>query len=230
MDLKVTFFWFFLPTAEDYGFSQLCNDRAIPDNNSKEYGCPCSYCQQQFGQCAGAIATFSPNLDPNLQSPLNGQHSRHLCGSGGEFQHSRSDQSVYSIPLYEQSSFEERDISMSFFKSYQQWSSNSNMASIEVAREDVAMETSETPPLRALKSLCRSISPDIVPAVSASRDALSRETYPNCTRNSDQFVLDSVLQKARSCRLIPQAPPPFCYDLSPLQVPESHRLWRPWIA
>ena len=188
------------------------------------------YCQQQSGQCAGDVTTFSSNFDSDLPSPLYSQLDRRLCGSGGEFQHSRSDQSVYSISLHEQSPFKERDMSMPFFKSYQQWSSTSNRASIEVAREDVAMETSGTSPLRALKSLCRLISPDIVPAVSASRDALSRETYPNCTRNSDQFVLDSVLQKARSCRLIPQAPPPSSYDLSPLSVSESHRLWRPWIA
>ena len=113
---------------------------------------------------------------------------------------------------------------MSFLKSHRQWSSNSNMASIKVAREDVAMETTGTPPLRALKSLCSSISP-----VSAPRDALSRE-YPSCTRNSGQFVLDSVWRKLRSYRLIPQTPPPSSYDVSPPQVQESHGLWRPWIA
>ena len=188
------------------------------------------YCQQQSGQCAGDVTTFSPNLDPDLPLLLYSQLCRRRYGSEEEFQHARSDQSVYRISLHEQSPFEERDISMSFFKSHQQWSSISDMASIEVAREDVAMETSGTSPLQALKSLCISISPDIVPVVSASRDALSRETYPNCTRNSDQFVLDSVLQKARSYRLIPQTSSPSSYDLSPLQVPESHPLWRPWIA
>lgn len=228
MDLKVPLI-FFVHTAGNDGLRQLSNDRAIPDNNSDEYGCSCTYCQQQFDQCTGDIATFSPNLDPNLQSPLYSQHNRHLCDPRGDFQHPQSDQSVYSISLHEQSPFEE-GVSMSFFKSHRHWSSNSNMASIEVDRDDVAMETSGGPPLRALKSLCCSISSDIIPAVSTPRDALSRETYPSCTRNSDQFVLDSVFQRARSCRLIPQTPPPSSYELSPLQVPESHRLWRPWIV
>ena len=221
---------FFLHTTGNDDFSQLSNDRVIPDNNSNEYGFPCTYCQQQFEQCVGEIAAFSPILDPNLQSPLYSQHSRHLYGSREDFQHSRSDQNVHRISLHEQSPFEEGDVSMSFLKPYRHWSSSSNMASIEGAREDVAMETSGTPPLRALKSLCGSISPDIVPVVSTSRGALSIETYPSCTRISDQLVLDSVFQKARSCRLIPQTPPSSCHDLSPVQAPESHRLWRPWIA
>ena len=119
---------------------------------------------------------------------------------------------------------------MSFLKSHRQWCSNSNMASIEVARGDVAMETTETPPLRALKSLCSLISPDFFTVVSASRNTSSRETCSNSTRNSDLVVFDSMLQKPRSYRLIPQTPPPSSYNLSPRLAPECQGLWRPWIA
>jgi len=222
------FFCFFLYTAENNAFSQRGNDRVMDDNNSNEYGSPCSFCEQHFDQCVEDTETFSPNDSYNLQSPLDGQHSRHLCSSRGVPQHSPSDQSVYSISSREESPFEEGDVSMSF--SHRQWCSNSNIASIDVVREGVAMETTGTPPLRALKSFCSSISPVIFPAaVSASRDALSKE-YPCCARNSDQFVLDPVFQKPNSCRLIPQTAPPSSCDLSPPLAPESHDLWRPWIA
>jgi len=220
---------FFLYSAESNGFSQRSKDRVLDDNNSNEYGCSCTCSKQQFDECVEDTGRSSPNDGHNLLSPLDGQHGRHLCSSRREPQHSPSNQTVYSFSSREESPFEEEDVSMSFC--HQHWCSNSNIASIEVAGEGVAMDTmAATPPLQALKSLCSSVSPVIFPtAVSASRDALSRE-YPGCTRNSDQFVLDSVLQKPRSYRLIPQTTPPCSFDLSPPLASEGHDLWRPWIA
>jgi len=208
---------FFLFTAENNDFSQLSDD-----NNSSEYGCPCTYCEKQFEQCVENTKTISPKVKPYLKSPLVGPHS--------QFQHSPSDQIVCSIFSREESSFEEDEVLRSFLKSHRQWCSDSNMSSVEVAREDVTMETTGTPPLPALKSLCSSISPNIFPTISSSRDTLSRKKYSSCARNSKTFVLDSVLRNQNSCKLIPRTTQPSSYDLSSPLAPESHVLWRPWIA
>ena len=209
--------FFFLVTAENNDFSQLSDD-----DNSIENGCPRTYCEKQFEQCIENTKTISPKVEPYLKSPLVGPHS--------QFQHSPSDQIVCNIFSCEESSFEEDEVSMSFLKSHRQWCSDSNMSSIEVASEYVTMGTTGTPPLPALKSLWSSISPNIFPAVSASRDTLSRKTYSSCARNSKTFVLDSVLRNQNSCKLIPRTTQLSSYDLSSPLAPESHVLWRPWIA
>lgn len=216
--IKLSVLSFFLVTAENNDFSQLSRD-----NNSIEYGCPCTYCEKQCQQCVENTKTISPKVEPYLKSPLVGPHS--------QFQHSPSDQIVCSIFSREESSFEEDEVLMSFLKSHRQLCSYSNMSSIEVAKEDVAMETTGTPPLPALKSLCSSISPNIFPTISSSCDTLSRKKYSSCARNSKTFVLDSVLRNQnQSCKLIPRTTQLSFYDLSSPLAPGSHVLWRPWIA
>ncbi|KAJ7393321.1 hypothetical protein OS493_006291 [Desmophyllum pertusum] len=76
--------------------------------------------------------------------------------------------------------------------------------------EEVAMDTASTPPLQALRSLCSSISPEVLPTAPASSEGLSTEAYSRSELNS-----------------IPQIPLPTA-DVPPPLVPESQGLWRPW--
>lgn len=156
-----------------------------------------------------------PNDDPNLRfSRQSDQHSQHHCSSLEDLQHSPSGQNGYSISSPEESHFEDNDITGSVTPMSFSGSNRVNLASIVADQrqpgEEVAMDTASTPPLQALRSLCSSISPEVLPTAPASSEGLSTEAYSRSGLNS-----------------IPQIPLPTA-DVPPPLVPESQGLWRPW--
>lgn len=194
------------------------------------------FCEQQLEHYAQETGMSLPeNIDISLKLSPDSQQSRCICSSIEDLPYSPSDKQESNNSSPAESPFEENDVSasfrpLSFLVSYQQLSSKPNIESDQdQPGESVAMETTGTLPLRALKSLCSSISSDVLPTVSASNEVLSKETYPKVgARNSSRLVLDSMLEKSRSVRLIPQIPLTIRDVPTPVR-PESPGLWRPWV-
>ncbi|XP_078373444.1 uncharacterized protein LOC144657030 isoform X2 [Oculina patagonica] len=217
---------------ENKSFQQW-NDRTM--DNDTSYQCQCAFCEQQFEQYAQETGTFSPNGDTSPELSPESQQNPCLSSSEEELQYSLSEKQGSNTSSPAESPFEENDISrafrpLSFLESFQQLPSKFNMEfDQEKSRERVAMETTDTPPLRALKTLCSSISPDVIPTVSTLNEILSKETYPKgCATNSVQSVMDSKLEEPRPFRLIPQIPLLVRDVPTPLGA-ENPGLWRPWV-